>query len=146
MAEEIPIGVYGHGCGIVKSGTQGDELVIAGGGISPRTVSVSSLFVFRCRIIFIKWIYYKKIYNFGTSTWRQGTDLPLDVQYTASVPYGDSMLIVGGYDKTTNNYLNSIFEYDLVTETFVNRTETLSNQRQKLAAIVVEDSIVDCSS
>ena len=75
------------------------------------------------------------------------TGLPTDLFGMASVPYGDSFLIVGGRcsvqcDPDANS--KEIQQYDPDTETWIKRDEKMKSGTQYFAAVLVEDPIVVC--
>ena len=74
-------GRYKHGCGRVTNPTTGKEEVVVVGGKSGAYSSSS------------------EIYTVEDDTWRQGIPLPRVFGNLASLPYGDSFLILGGYGK-----------------------------------------------
>lgn len=69
---------------------------------------------------------------------------------TASVVYKNSFLLVGGsyYSTTADsvNYESSILEYYPDDEEFGFRNEFLPSGRSHAAAVLVDRTIVDCSS
>ncbi len=44
--------------------------------------------------------------------WRAGPDLPQTVYFTASLQYKDTLALVGGYDISVSEYLDTIYLYD----------------------------------
>ena len=60
----------------------------------------------------------------------------------ASVPYGDSFLLVGGLD--SDGYTNKILEYAPDSESWITREETIPRNQTSMAVALVEDRIVDC--
>ena len=64
-----------------------------------------------------------------------------------SVPYGDTLLLVGGRCLSAcNPDVNSrgILEYDPDSETWLKREEDMAIGRSVFGAVLVDDSIVDC--
>ena len=88
-----------HGCGRVTNPTTGKEEVVVVGGKSGAYSSSS------------------EIYTVEDDTWRNGTPLPKALIAPASIPYGDSFLILGGHDK--NSCLDSIYQVQLFIISFI---------------------------
>ena len=76
-----------HGCGRVINPATGKEEVVVTGGRDVGGLSSSTV-----------------IYTVEDDTWRQGTPLPKTLEDPASLPYGDSFLILGGYDGTRQTF------------------------------------------
>ena len=74
-----------HGCGRVINPATGKEEVVVTGGRDVGGPSSSTV-----------------IYTVADDTWRQGTPLPKTLEDPASLPYGDSFLILGGYGRADN--------------------------------------------
>ena len=55
-----------------------------------------------------------------------------------SVPYGDTFLLVGGWNELTFEWMETIFMYDPYDERFVLLPETLRQGRGDHGAIMVE--------
>ena len=68
-----------HGCGRMTNPTTGKEEVVVAGGYGSAYLSST------------------EIYTVEDDAWRQGTPLPQALAYSASLPYEDSFLILGGY-------------------------------------------------
>ena len=111
------------------------------------------------------------ILNLETMEWRAGPNLPskydtrggfLNNTYTkcereidflllflvalrssASVAYKSTFLLVGGL--TSSNYDDTIFEFDPETDEWIQRNEMLSEGKDRLMAIMVQDDIVNCA-
>lgn len=77
-----------------------------------------------------------------TLTWRQGPSL--DIALTTSVEYGDTFLLVGGFEDGPTE-LDTIYEYDSANERWKLRPERLSEGKDTVVAFIVDDAIVDCS-
>ena len=69
-----------HGCGRVTNPATGKEEVVVAGGYANGLLSST------------------EIYTVVDDTWRSGSPLPKAFQQTASLPYEDSFLILGGHD------------------------------------------------
>ena len=82
-----------HGCGRVTNPTTGKEEVVVVGGKSGAYSSSS------------------EIYTVEDDTWRQGIPLPRVFGNLASLPYGDSFLILGGNDRISCH--DSIYQVHL---------------------------------
>lgn len=70
-----------------------------------------------------------------------------EIDASTSVPFGDTFLIVGGKSliKSANDiYFSDILEFNPTDETWITRPETVPNERSDLAALLVEDSILNC--
>ena len=74
-------------CGKVINPATGKEEVVVTGGRDVGGPSSSTV-----------------IYTVEDDTWRQGTPLPKTLEDPASLPYGDSFLILGGYDGTGQTF------------------------------------------
>ena len=62
----------------------------------------------------------------------------------ASVPLGDSFVIVGGYDETDFEELDTIIAYDADAAEWVVRPERLATPRSRMAAFTVPDNYFQC--
>lgn len=93
-----------HSCGLAK----GAEVVVAGGDNGDFDLASS------------------EILNLETMEWRTGPDLPGSLAAAASVPYGDTFLVVGGYHI---NELDQIYQFDPENEAWIERTEKLETAR-----------------
>ncbi len=83
-----------------------------------------------------------EIYNTGTGEWRAGRRLPQPLNSMASVPYGDTFLLVGGY---SGRFLNTIYQYDPTTGDWILRPERLSGNRERVGAVIAGPPVADCS-
>ena len=89
-----------HGCGRVANPTTGKEEVVVAGGYSQNEYLSSS-----------------EIYTVEDNTWRQGTPLPKAISNIASLPYGDTFLMLGGY--AGGSCQDSIYQVHIVIMSFV---------------------------
>ena len=115
---DIPSGGRNHlGCGVAKNRLGQTEIIIAGGLLPEDDVSVD-------------------IYNLDTSEWKTSSklcmnifslmltnmfadnSLPIPKWGMASVPYGDTFLLVGGYNENSGDYLETIYVFEPFSETF----------------------------
>ena len=74
--------------------------------------------------------------------------LPSDLHGQASVAFGDSFLLAGGECVAkcrAAKYLEEILEWLPEEETFVTRDERLETGRNFFGAVMVDDTIVDCT-
>lgn len=83
--------------------------------------------------------------NLENLIWIPQQSLPYDIHYGASVPYGDSFLIVGGYSNGQFSYLDTIFYFNPETEIFELFDQTLSEPKDQMAAFLVPDNFALCS-
>ena len=72
------------------------------------------------------------------------TPLPYDLYAPASVPFRNTLLLVGGYSFREGTHPHTILEFDAETETWVTREETLEVGREFGGAALVKDDVVDC--
>ena len=80
------------------------------------------------------------IMDVDTEIWLPGPPLPKSIYQGASVPFGESFLIVGGHGNE-----NGILYFDPVTVQWVERTEQLAVTRNQWhAGFMVPDSHVSC--
>ena len=72
--------------------------------------------------------------------------MPDQVLYTASVPYGDTFLLVGGLQATSKVPLNAIYEYDAHAEQFklVSATSLRTARHVHEAIMVDADAFPPC--
>ena len=89
-----------HGCGRVINPATGKEEVVVTGGRDVGGPSSSTV-----------------IYTVEDDTWRQGTPLPKTLEDPASLPYGDSFLLLGGNDGSSCH--DSIYQVNTFIMSFV---------------------------
>ena len=63
-----------------------------------------------------------------------------EITYAASVPYGDSFLLVGG-EMCGGDYSDRIVQYEPVSETFAELDSRLSRPKSSVTAMLVNKSI-----
>ena len=85
---------HGHGCGRVTNSTTGKEEVVVAGGYEVGLQSST------------------EIYTVEEDIWRKGKPLPKAMIWSASLPYGDSFLILGGI--VIRECQDSIYQVDYV--------------------------------
>ncbi len=83
------------------------------------------------------------IFNLESRTWRQGTDFPAPFFDGVSVPYGKTFLAVGGIDHD-NNISDSIYYYDVGTESWGTTNRVLQEGRYFHSAAIVPQDFVQC--
>lgn len=94
-----------------------------------------------------------EIYNIAANTWRLGNNFPTRSMGAASAKYGDSLLIVGGYDHSQpsaqhGRYVDTVYEYNVKSDNWTLLPQRLDkapneNTMNWLSAIVLDDSICD---
>ncbi len=83
-----------------------------------------------------------EIYNTATQEWRQGPNLPETVAYMSSMQYEDTFLLVGGA------FLDTIYQYDQTSETWILREERLSTPngyKYYMGAVLAGRPAAECS-
>ncbi len=85
-----------------------------------------------------------EIYNTETRVWREGPLLPEPIFDMASVQYEDSFLLVGGFG-TVSGSLDTIYQYNQTSETWILRPERLSAPKYAMGAVLAQPSVADCS-
>ena len=113
----------GHACGFINSNNAGPEVLVAGG--NPNDISV-------------------EILSLSTMEWRVGPNLPKGIDYPASVPFGNSFLIIGGSDFEENTFYDTIYEYEVEGGNWIERPEKLGQPKYDLTAIMLDTKDVDC--
>ncbi len=108
------------GCGLVRT-SEGSEYVVVVGGYD----STSR--------------YSTEILDLSTLEWSDGPYAPRSAYSMASVQYGDSFLLVGGYE--TGEYLDSVYLWDHSRQDFVLLAEGLVEGRQGVAAFTVAGEV-----
>ena len=119
---------YGHVCGAVQHEQQGLEVVCAGGFGSDSEILDTV-----------------EILNLDSGVWRSGPGLLGGARAgMASVPFGDSFLLVGGLN-AAEEALADILEYDGTAESWISRPESIGSGRSHMAAVLVDqDSMITC--
>ena len=73
------------------------------------------------------------------------SNLPYSLRYPASVPFGHSLLLVGGLSADLGDvYTDTVLEFDVASEGWITRKEKLKTGKILFGAALVEDSIADC--
>lgn len=114
---------YGHSCEIIQSAERGSEILVAGGG------SVTSS---------------TESFNLNSKKWTIGPHLPKGIAFSTSVPFNDTMVLIGGEVYGEEGY-NSLYEYDPSNESWILRPETISGTKFKASAEVLGASDVSCT-
>ena len=91
-----------------------------------------------------KRVRHTEIYNTATRKWREGPSLPQEMEMMASVQYEDTFLLVGG-ETTYSKYLDTIYQYDQTSETWILREERLSTPGRSIGAVLAGPPAVECS-
>lgn len=107
-------------CGLTTDPGGAQSIVIGGGGV---------------------YRFWTEIIDLQTMTTRRGPVVP-DVGYGDSVPFRNTFLVVGGGE---NDRRNTILEFDVVNEVFVERPEHLAMGRLDAYVAFVDDSQVVCN-
>ena len=71
--------------------------------------------------------------------------LPHDIRGGVSVPYQDTLMIVGGYRYQDHSYLDTIYYFDVQEEDWKDVGVRMKIERDEMAAFLVPDHLVDCS-
>ena len=115
----------GHACGLIQSNNSGPEIVVAGGSQVGLLVEILSL---------------------STMEWREGPNLPKDIEFPASVPFGNSFLIIGGSNTGEYGFYDSIYEYGVEGGNWIERPEKLSQAKYDLTAVMLDTNDVNCET
>ncbi len=83
-----------------------------------------------------------EIYNTATQEWRQGPTLPQTIRYMSSVQYEDTFLLVGG--RNVDQYLDTIYQYDQTSETWILREERLSSPKGFMGVVLAGPPAAEC--
>ena len=87
-----------------------------------------------------------EILDLDTLQWTDGPGLPFPWAYTASVPYKNTFLVIGGLGTHSGTvYSTDIYEFDPVNMNWITRSETLTQGRHSHAAFLVPDDVVNCN-
>ena len=76
--------------------------------------------------------------------WQEGFDLPSNLGYAGHVDFGDTNLIIGGYD-FDEDFHNSILIWNPNNLTWSALEERMSVPSDRMCAVLVDESKVDCS-
>jgi hypothetical protein len=90
-----------------------------------------------------------EVLDLDENVWRAGPDLPVAtyLHAGASVPFGDTFLIVGGYGDglaEERKLLASIIVYDPAAEDWVTLPQQLAEPRAFFTAVLVPDDFAEC--
>ena len=81
--------------------------------------------------------------NNYSNTWSAVASLPESKYGAASVPFGDTFLIVGGSDGTSD--YKTILEFDPVDMDWISRTEVLQDARNGAFAVTTSADYIACT-
>lgn len=119
---------YYQACGLVTKDSGELEVVVAGGR------QLSNMAYDTCSIL-----------SLTSLTWRQGPSLPHAVQDMASVQYGSSFVILGGFDPQTNDMFTNILLFNSSSSpSWVVLPQSLTHAKGSSAAFLVPDEAVNC--
>ncbi len=78
--------------------------------------------------------------------WKPGIEFPnLYARISASVPFkGTTFLVVGGGGNSGGGYSDQIVEFEPDTETWIQRPETLKDEKYQVAAFMIPDDYAEC--
>ena len=84
-----------------------------------------------------------QILNLGTLVWRYGPhDFPFPLGYAASVPYGNTFIVIGGYNGSIDQ--DAIYQYEVDTGDWLLLPQHLATARRVFAATMVPDDLIHC--
>ena len=106
---------FDHVCGIVNH----KEILVAGGTDSSDHILDSV-----------------EILSFVSLEWRYDTPLPERISGAIGLPFGSSLLVIGGYENEQN--ASNIYQYLENRHDWAKRKETLAIKRSKHIAITIE--------
>ena len=84
-----------------------------------------------------------EIYNSATKGWREGPTLPQPICCMASVQYEDTFILVGGF--SPDQFLDTIYQYDQTSETWILREERLSRNKGFMGAVLAGPPVAECN-
>ena len=87
-----------------------------------------------------------EIWIIDSEEWIMGPDLPTagaKLEFGASVSYGNTFLIVGGY--ITNVYEDTIVSFNILTEDWEILPQRMKNGRRDFAAFMIPNSFIKCT-
>jgi N-acetylneuraminic acid mutarotase len=114
---------YGHVCEVIQSNGRGLEIMVAQGGFTQGSTE---------RL------------NLNSLQWTAGLDLPKAISFATSVAYNSTILIIGGEVSGEHNY-TTIYQYDVMSESWTERPEQLSTRRFHATSSIVDASTVICN-
>ena len=135
---------WGHGCGVTyaRDGSGNKELVVAGDlKGQDATVEVYSFAdqYWRSGNIDLKVQNFENLCNF--EIFISANDLPRGIYNAESVPFGDSFLLVGGYDSFEFELLDTFLQYIPANDSWVEMPAKLRTPRADHVVIPVKRSI-----
>lgn len=68
----------------------------------------------------------------------------MDIALPATVPYKDSFLVIGGFADGAEE-LDTIYEYDIINDYWIRKPQQLQLARDTALAIMVDDTVANCS-
>ena len=74
-----------------------------------------------------------------------GPLLPQSVSLGVSVQFRDSFLILGGRNKNSHRELDTIYEFEPDSESWIERDEKMKIARYTFTAFLVPDSYANCT-
>ncbi len=85
-----------------------------------------------------------EIYNTATRVWRDGPHLPEPIFYSSSLQHEDTFLLMGGIS-SVNGHLDTIYQYNQISETWILGPERLSTPKGYFDAVLAGPPVADCS-
>lgn len=85
-----------------------------------------------------------EIFSVEERQWRLASPMPLPVEFASTVQYGDSFLLVGGYDNANDEFLSAIWEYLPEDDDWVLYGRSLGVPRSDTAVIPLPDYVGHC--
>lgn len=79
-----------------------------------------------------------------TLTWLPKADLPIDIMDGASVGYGDSFIIVGGYYYSGFTDIDEIHYYNAELDVWEEMYQKLDYETSELTSFTVPDEYANC--
>ena len=70
--------------------------------------------------------------------------MPADIRLGASVQYGNTFLAVGGYDDDNEQYLDTVYMFDVEEESWILMPQRMEEGRWELPAFLVPDDFASC--
>ena len=113
---------------IVDPSTGKMKLIVAGGFTASNTGIKSS-----------------EVFDLETLKWSYGPDLPGRLSLGATLQMNDTFVIIGGFNNEEGENYDSFYEYDQVTNSWVERAEKLTLGRHSVSAVLIPDEIAQCN-
>ena len=82
-----------------------------------------------------------QILDVDTLEWEEGFDLPNNLAFSGHVDFGDTTLIIGGWD---GDYYDYILAWNPDTLSWSQMEERLSTPLDRTCAILIDDDKADC--